>query len=53
MEWATVVLVIAGFGLLILSEAPKARQVGRTMFGLGLLSGALGLVLALVMLAGG
>jgi Na+/phosphate symporter len=53
MEWATVVLLILGFGLLIISEAPKQRQVGRTMFGLGLLSGAVGLALAIVMLAGG
>lgn len=53
MEWATVGLLILGFVLLIISEAPKQRQVGRTMFGLGLLSGAAGLVLALVMLAGG
>lgn len=52
MEWATVVLLIAGFLLLIISETPRQRQVGRTMFGLGLLSGVAGLVLALVMLAG-
>lgn len=52
MEWATVVLLVLGFALLIVSEAPKQRQVGRTMFGLGLLSGAAGIVLALVMLAG-
>ncbi len=52
MEWATVVLLIVGFALLIASEAPKQRPMGRTMFGLGLLSGAIGLVLALVMLGG-